>query len=139
MNDEWGVRLRTWAEGAFMQRIFLTGLSGAGKSTVGRRVATLLNWDFVDTDDLLAAHAGMPVGQALAEYGEERFRQLESEALREAAGSERVVVSTGGGVVISEANRVFLREQGLAVYLRPRVDTASHPIPDHLPDPAQHP
>ncbi|MGH2509559.1 MAG: shikimate kinase [Ktedonobacteraceae bacterium] len=59
-----------------MQRIFLTGLSGAGKSTVGRRVATLLNWDFVDTDEVLAAQAGQPVGQVLTAYGEERFRQL---------------------------------------------------------------
>ncbi len=121
-----------------MQRIFLTGLSGAGKSTVGRHVATLLNWDFVDTDDMLAERAGMPVGQALAEYGEERFRQLESEALREAAGSERVVVSTGGGVVISEANRVFLREQGLAVYLRTSVETAWQRIQEHLQDAGEH-
>src|SRR5258708_40301966 len=105
MNDEWGVRLRTWAEGAFMQRIFLTGLSGAGKSTVGRRVPTLLNWDFVDTDDLLAAHAGMPVGQALTEYAEERFRQLESEALREAPSREPEAIATGGGVGHSAANR----------------------------------
>ncbi|HVU66302.1 MAG TPA: shikimate kinase, partial [Ktedonobacteraceae bacterium] len=83
-----------------MQRIFLTGLSGAGKSTVGRRVASLLNWDFIDTDEVLAERAGMPVGQALASYGEERFRQLESEALRAAASRERVVIATGGGIVI---------------------------------------
>src|SRR5258708_31437040 len=132
MNDEWGVRLRTWAEGAFMQRIFLTGLSGAGKSTVGRRVATLLNWDFVDTDDLLAAHAGMPVGQALTEYGEERFRQLESEALREAASRERVVVATGGVIVISAANRAILKEQGLTVYLQTSVETAWQRVQEHL-------
>jgi 3-dehydroquinate synthase len=121
-----------------MQRIFLTGLSGAGKSTVGRHVATLLNWDFVDTDNMLTEHTGMPVGQALAEYGEERFRQLESEVLHEVASSERVVVSTGGGVVISEANRVFLREQGLTVYLRTSVETAWQRIQEHLQDAGEH-
>lgn len=115
-----------------MQRIFLTGLSGAGKSTVGRRVATLLNWDFVDTDDLLAAHAGMPVGQALTEYGEERFRQLESEALREAASRERVVIATGGGIVISAANRAILQKQGLTVYLQTSVETAWQRVQEHL-------
>lgn len=115
-----------------MQRIFLTGLSGAGKSTVGRRVATLLNWDFVDTDDWLAERAGQSVGQALTEYGEERFRQLESEALRAAAERERVVVATGGGMVISEANRAFMREQGLVVYLRVAVETAWQRIQTHL-------
>ena len=121
-----------------MQRIFLTGLSGAGKSTVGRRVATLLNWDFVDTDALLAERAGVPVGQALADYGEERFRQLESEALREAADRERVVVSTGGGVIISETNRAFLREQGLTVYLQTSVEIAWQRIQEHLSDAGEH-
>src|SRR5882762_10156669 len=106
-----------------MQRIFLTGLSGSGKSTVGRHVATVLHWKFIDTDDLLAERAGMPVGQALAEFGEDRFRRLESEALRDAAGEEQVVISTGGGVVIREANRQLLREQGLNVYLRTNVGT----------------
>ncbi len=115
-----------------MQRIFLTGLSGAGKSTVGRHVASLLNWDFIDTDDMLTERAGTPVGQALASYGEERFRQLESEALREAASRERVVIATGGGIVISEANRAFLREEGLAVYLRVSVETAWQRIQEHL-------
>lgn len=115
-----------------MQRIFLTGLSGSGKSTVGRRVATLLNWEFVDTDDLLAERAGMAVGQALTAYGEERFRQLESEALRQAAERERVVIATGGGIVISEANRALLREQGLTVYLQTSVESAWRRVQEHL-------
>lgn len=121
-----------------MQRIFLTGLSGAGKSTVGRRVATLLNWDFVDTDDLLTERAGMPVGQALAEYGEERFRQFESEALRNAASHERVVVSTGGGIVVGESNRALLQEQGLTVYLQTSVETAWQRIQEHLSAAGEH-
>lgn len=115
-----------------MQRIFLTGLSGSGKSTVGRRVATLLHWDFVDTDELLAERAGMQVGQALASYGEERFRQLESEALRDAASRERVVIATGGGIVIREANRALLQEQGLNVYLHTSVETAWQRVQEHL-------
>ncbi len=115
-----------------MQRIFLTGLSGSGKSTVGRRVATLLDWDFIDTDDLLAERAGMPVGQALTTYGEERFRQLESEALRDALDHERAVIATGGGIVISEANRALLREQGLNVYLHASTETAWQRVQEHL-------
>lgn len=115
-----------------MQRIFLTGLSGAGKSTVGRHVATLLNWDFMDTDDLVAAQAGMSVGRALTEYGETRFRQLESDALRIAASRERVVIATGGGLIISEANRTFMYEQGLVIYLRVEIETAWQRIQEHL-------
>ena len=115
-----------------MQRIFLTGLSGSGKSTVGRRVATLLHWDFVDTDELLAERAGMPTGQALTTYGEERFRQLESEALRDALSRERAVIATGGGIVIGEANRALLHEQGLSVYLHTSVEIAWQRVQEHI-------
>lgn len=109
---------------AGMQRIFLTGLSGSGKTTIGHRTADLLGWSFVDTDDVLAERMGMPVGQVLVEYGEERFRQLESEVLHDLADGVRVVISTGGGMVIAEANRKFMRENGLMVYLRVGVDTS---------------
>src|SRR5205814_1229714 len=107
-----------------MQRIFLTGLSGSGKSSVGRQVSKLLRWDFIDTDTLLSAHYGMTVGQILIEFGEQRFRQIESEALIMAAQNERVVIATGGGAVISEANRTFMRENGLTIYLGTSLEIA---------------
>src|SRR5690242_15126608 len=115
-----------------MQRIFLTGLSGSGKSSVGSYIASMLGWNFVDTDDLLAAQGGVPVGQVLLELGEERFRQLESEMLRAAAAQEQVVIATGGGVVISDSNRQFMREHGLTVYLEVSVETAWQRIQQHL-------
>ncbi|HLI87435.1 MAG TPA: shikimate kinase [Ktedonobacteraceae bacterium] len=108
---------------AALQRIFLTGLSGVGKTTLGQRTASLLGWSFIDTDDVLAQRMGMPVGQVLLEYGEERFRQLESEALYEQAKETRVVIATGGGIVILAANRQFMRQHGLTVYLRASVET----------------
>jgi len=107
-----------------MQQIFLTGLSGSGKSSVGRQVSELLRWDFIDTDTLLSERYGMTVGQILTEFGEQRFRQMESEALIMAADYERVVVATGGGAVISEANRSFMRENGLTFYLETSVEIA---------------
>ncbi len=115
-----------------MQRIFLTGLPGSGKSSVGRSMASLLGWNFIDTDDLLAAQSGMPVGQVLMELGEERFRQLESALLRSAAGSDTVVIATGGGAVISTANREFMRERGLTIYLQVSVETAWQRIQQHV-------
>jgi 3-dehydroquinate synthase len=114
-----------------MQRIFLTGLPGSGKSTVGRRIAAMLGWQFFDTDDLLAERAGMPVGEALVNLGEERFRQLESEILREVASRERVVVATGGGIVISKVNRELMRERGMLVYLSVPVDIAWERVTQH--------
>ena len=115
-----------------MQRIFLTGLSGSGKSTVGREVARLLGWDCVDTDDLLAECTGLSVGQALLEYGEPAFRQLESEILTSASAPERVVIATGGGAVIAEANRNFMREHGLVVYLNVSIETAWQRVQEHV-------
>jgi shikimate kinase/3-dehydroquinate synthase len=107
-----------------MQRIFLTGLSGAGKSTVGRLVANLLGWHFLDTDDLIAAQMGQPAGQVLSDFGEARFRQLESEALQMASRHEMVVIATGGGAVIAEANRRLMHDGGLVIYLHTSVEIA---------------
>ncbi len=115
-----------------MQRIFLIGLPGSGKSSVGRSIAAMLGWNFIDTDDLLAAQSGVPVGQVLVELGEERFRQLESEILQAAAAQEQAVIATGGGVVISAANRQFMRERGLTVYLEVSVEIAWQRIQHHL-------
>ena len=115
-----------------MQRIFLTGLSGSGKSSVGRQVSELLQWDYVDTDTLLSERYGMPVGQILLEFGEQRFRQIESEALIMAARNERVVIATGGGAVISEANRTFMRENGLTFYLETSVEIAWQRVQEQI-------
>src|SRR5437762_1258736 len=115
-----------------MQRIFLTGLSGSGKSSVGRKVSELLQWDFIDTDTLLSERYGMPVGQILIEFGEQRFRQMESEALILAADCERVVIATGGGAIISEANRTFMREYGLTFYLETSVEIAWQRVQEQI-------
>ena len=115
-----------------MQRIFLTGLSGSGKSSIGRMVSELLRWDFIDTDTLLSERCGMPVGQILIEFGEQRFRQMESEALILAADYERVVIATGGGAVISGANRTFMQEHGLTFYLETSVEIAWQRVQEQI-------
>ena len=115
-----------------MRRIFLIGLPGSGKSVAGREVARILGWNFLDTDDLLAERMGMPTGEVLVKYGEERFRQIETEVLVDASEQECVVVATGGGMVIAGANRTFMREHGLMVYLRASVETAWQRVQQHL-------
>ena len=115
-----------------IQRIFLTGLSGSGKSSVGRKVSDILRWNYIDTDTLLSERYGMPVGQLLIEFGEQRFRQMESEALVLAAENECVVIATGGGAVISEANRIFMREHGLTFYLETSVEIAWQRVQEQI-------
>jgi 3-dehydroquinate synthase len=86
-------------------RLFLTGFSGTGKSTVARLVAERLGWDVVDTDTLIEQQAGLSIPELFARDGEARFRQLEHEVILQAAGRERAVVATGGGAVLSVDNR----------------------------------
>lgn len=107
---------------ALPERIFLTGFSFTGKSSVAARLASRLRWRHIDTDDLIEAEAGMPVGDLFAEEGEARFRDLEAQALAAAASHTRVVVSTGGGAVVSEENRRALAS-GLVVCLQARPET----------------
>lgn len=101
-----------------MQRpIALVGLSGAGKSTVARALATRLGWPLADTDALVVARAGRPVAAIFAEQGEAAFRALEAEALAAALAGPPAVVATGGGVVLHAANRALLQQQAFVVWL----------------------
>src|SRR5690606_34646032 len=73
---------------------------------------------FVDTDKLVAKKAGQPIPRIFAESGEDHFRQLETEALRQCAAGKGQVISTGGGAVVREENRAILREAGYVVWLK---------------------
>lgn len=88
-------------------KVVLVGPPGAGKSTVGRRLAKALNVGLVDSDDLLSAAYGKPCGEVFSELGEDGFRDVEPRYVREALRSDGVV-SLGGGAVLSAANRAML-------------------------------
>jgi shikimate kinase len=91
------------------RHLVLVGMTGAGKSSVGRQVADRLNCEWVDTDQLIEKSAGRTVRDIFAEDGEASFRALETQALRAALeATEPSVISTGGGIVLIEANRQLL-------------------------------
>ena len=96
--------------------IFLVGLSGSGKSTVGRLLADRLGWSFADTDTLIEKAAGQSISTIFSEQGEAAFRELEARALARAARSTRVVIATGGGVPTHDAGRQVLAD-GFTVWL----------------------
>jgi shikimate kinase len=97
--------------------VYLVGMPGSGKSTVGPALAERLGVQYVELDAQIERAAGRSVREIFAEQGEPRFRELEATALTEAASSDPSVVSCGGGVVLEPANRITLRATGEVVFL----------------------
>jgi len=98
--------------------LFLVGMMGAGKTTIGRHLARALNKEFVDLDHELEARCGVRVSLIFDIEGEAGFRKRETAALDECSQRSGIVLATGGGAVLAEENRRYLRERGVVVYLR---------------------
>jgi shikimate kinase len=102
----------------FGQPVFLVGMMGAGKTTIGRQLARVLNREFMDLDHELEARCGVRVSLIFDIEGEEGFRRRETAALDECSRKPGIVLATGGGAVLSPQNRLYLKERGVVVYLR---------------------
>lgn len=98
--------------------VFIVGFMGAGKSTVGARLAEELSRPFIDLDDAIEVRAGVSVAEVFAAQGEERFREMETEALAALDDQPASVVACGGGVVVSPENRSLLKKLGVVLYLQ---------------------
>ncbi len=105
--------------------IFLIGPMGAGKSTIGRQLAALLNMDFLDTDHEIERRTGADIPLIFEIEGEAGFRRRESAVIDELTGKSNIVLATGGGAILSEDNRQALRTRGSVVYLRAHIDILS--------------
>ena len=95
----------------------LIGFMGTGKTTVGRLVADLLHFEFVDTDELIQQHTGRAITDIFAQDGEPAFRALEKQVGQELAGHKRLVNSTGGGYPAEPGNLAGLKAHSLVVCL----------------------
>jgi shikimate kinase len=103
--------------------IFLVGMMGAGKTTVGRALAQRMRREFVDTDRVLVERTGVAVATVFEIEGEAGFRKREASVLAEICEQDGRVVATGGGIVLAAENRRVMRECGTVVYLRARLES----------------
>ena len=102
--------------------VVLVGLSGSGKSTIGRLLSVHMGRPFYDTDALVAARAGRPVPD-LVRDDPAFFRRLEEEVVSDLARAQAGIVATGGGVVLSARNRATLGDGNLVIWLHAPVET----------------
>ena len=97
--------------------IVLVGFMGTGKTSIGRRLSAQLRMRYVDTDDVVERDSGRHISDIFAEDGEPAFREFESEAVRKVSKLRDHVISTGGGVVLKEANMIALKQNGVVFCL----------------------
>lgn len=102
--------------------IFLVGPMGAGKSTIGRLLASELNLSFRDSDRVIEERTGADIPWIFDMEGEEGFRERETAVLTELAAETNVVIATGGGIILREENRSIMKSAGHVCYLMASID-----------------
>lgn len=98
--------------------IFLIGLMGAGKSTIGRQLARRLGKEFRDSDGEIEKRTGVNIDVIFDIEGEPGFRRRETEMLRELTAARGIVLATGGGAVLAPENQTLLKDNGFIIYLK---------------------
>lgn len=105
-----------------LQRVVLVGFMGAGKTAVGRQLAEMLGWDFVDSDLVIEASTGCSITELFATEGEAEFRRLERSTVAELLGRTKVVLATGGGWPVLEGTLESIPAGSATVWLQVPVD-----------------
>lgn len=105
-----------------VDRVFLIGYMGSGKSTIGRYVAKDLGWRFIDMDDFVESRIGCSISEFFAKNGEEAFRREETEALKCLAAEKNVIVATGGGAPCFGGNVDVMNASGLTIFINVATD-----------------
>jgi len=107
-------------------RIYLIGLPGVGKSTVGKELAGKIGYDYVDLDLYIEEFMNKPIPEIFSEFGEDFFRELEKKALNDMLSKENVVVACGGGIVKDKTNKELMN--GKCIYLTAPIEFISERI-----------
>lgn len=102
--------------------IVLIGLMGAGKTSIGRRLAQRLGVRFVDADEEIEAAAGCSIPEIFEVYGEKAFRDVEERVIERLLGEGHLVLATGGGAYMAEKTRQIIRDKAVSIWLRAELD-----------------
>ena len=122
---------RIQARNLFNYNIFLIGFMGAGKSTISDYLSTMLAMDVVEMDQIIAQRQGMSISDIFETYGEQYFRDLETNLLIEMQSKSNVVVSCGGGTPMRECNVVEMKKNGHVVLLTAKPETILDRVKDN--------
>lgn len=112
------------------KHIFLIGFMGAGKSSIAKELQEQLQRPVIEMDERIVREQGMSINDIFAQFGEERFRDIESALVDTIGNEEASIVSCGGGAVLREKNRVRMKETGTIVYLTAEPETIYERVKD---------
>ena len=104
-------------------KIFLIGYRCTGKTTIGKRLADRLDFDFLDTDQMIEQEAGSTISQFVETFGWEKFRQIEKKTLLKTKEITNAVVATGGGIIMDPENQAFIKKTGISIWLDADIKT----------------
>ncbi len=106
-----------------MKNIILTGFMGTGKTAVGKELSRLLDMKLIDVDTEIERSRKMNINEIFKQFGEQRFREIETEMIKMVSGNRNVIISTGGGAVLRQENMDVLRENGIIICLTATPET----------------
>lgn len=111
-------------------KIYLIGFMGVGKTSVSKELGKILNRLVIEIDEIVEMNSNMSISNIFSEFGEDYFRNLETEALSSIQGDTNVVVSTGGGIVTREVNVDIMKKEGIVVLLKAKPETVYNRLKD---------
>nr|WP_295925380.1 shikimate kinase [uncultured Dyadobacter sp.] len=117
-----------------MKNIILVGMMSSGKTTLGKKLARALNYQFVDLDKLIEKDQGMEISSIFKQHGEAYFREVESRILKETASQKGIVLASGGGAPCFFDNMDVIRQMGISIFLDVPAEDLARRIENHGKD-----
>ncbi|MBU3663639.1 MAG: shikimate kinase [Bacteroidetes bacterium] len=111
----------TGKSSTYFERLYLVGMPGAGKSTLGKKLAKEIGWNFLDLDEAIVKQHGTSISEIFATKGEATFRMLEQQTLHQTGALNNYIIACGGGTVAYNSNLQWLLSSGLTLYLKAEI------------------